>query len=297
MYYFRHMTDHGVAASTVPTTRSALVKILEYGFGFNLHSSFFASIPRVCAKRRPAARQVSVNWSLNSFMAYALSLSVDSLDYQKLLQQTFFLIALASGGRGSKIYALSRDPTHILILNLGEVLVSHDFQFLAKSEDPINRWFPWKIVPLLQEPDLCLVAALKAYLKASSVLVVENCLGDGTVELCLCRELDSKYFILYRQANRNGFLKDMMATSVSFRQHMSFNVLCKYTHRKSTKGFYNYYYKHIETRNSHALAASKVVVLRLQIYDAFLPQSISRQNYYLRRFVSVAPYSTITRIY
>ena len=61
-------------------------------------------------------------------------------------------------------WLLSRDKGFIKLLSSGEALLSPHAKFLAKNEDPQNRWQPWKIVPLPQDPSLCPVHALTVYL-------------------------------------------------------------------------------------------------------------------------------------
>ena len=148
--FFRSLHDSGLAASTVITTKSALAKVFFYGFDMRLNDVCFASIARSCAKLRPAKRPEMFSWSLNKVLQLASSIHNDSCSYQELFRKTLFLLALASGARISELAALSRDKGFVKFLPSGEVSLAPHPKFLAKNEDPQNRWKPWKIVPLPQ---------------------------------------------------------------------------------------------------------------------------------------------------
>ena len=140
--FFRSLHESGLAASTITTTKSALNKIFYYGFDIKLNDPCFSSIPKSCAKLRPAERLESFNWSLNKVLQWASSINSDSCTYLQLFRKTLFLLALASGARVSELSALSRDKGFIKFLPSGEVSLAPHLKFLAKNEDPQNRWKP-----------------------------------------------------------------------------------------------------------------------------------------------------------
>ncbi|XP_064112283.1 uncharacterized protein LOC135219436 [Macrobrachium nipponense] len=146
--FFKDLFDQGLAPGTITTMKSALKKIFLVGFGIDLTSSYFSSIPRACARLRPVHRPQSVSWSLNEVLRLAASIDNDSCQYSILLRKTLFLLSLASGARISELSALSRDPGHIDFQPNGNVLLSPNKTFLAKNESPQDRWTPWSIVPL-----------------------------------------------------------------------------------------------------------------------------------------------------
>ena len=72
--FFRHLSDKGLAAGTIVSTKSALVRIFDYGFGIDLKSHFFSSIPKVVAKRNPPPEQRMIDWSLNKVLKLAFDI-------------------------------------------------------------------------------------------------------------------------------------------------------------------------------------------------------------------------------
>ncbi|XP_064119590.1 uncharacterized protein LOC135224502 [Macrobrachium nipponense] len=166
--FFRTLFEKGLAASTITTVKSALRKIFQLGFNINLLDSYFSSIPRACARLRPIDRPQTVSWFLNDVLKLASDTDNETCSYITLLRKTLFLMALASGARISELLALSRNPDHVEFLPSGEVLLSPDRKFLAKNEDPQNRWAPWKIIPLTQDASLCPIVTLKSYLARTS---------------------------------------------------------------------------------------------------------------------------------
>ena len=163
--FFRSLHESGLAPATVATIKSALVKIFAYGFGINLNDLCFSSIYKACTKQRPSIRPNMLSWSLNKVLQLASDIRNEDCSYQLLLRKTLFLTALASGARVSEIAALSREKGFVNFLSTGEVSLAPHPKFLAKNEDPANRWKPWRIVPLPQDPSLCPVKSLEAYLE------------------------------------------------------------------------------------------------------------------------------------
>ena len=261
--FFRHLHTSGLAASTVTATKSALSKVFYYGFDMRLNDVCFASIARSCAKLRPASRPEMLSWSLNKVLRLASNIDNSSCSYQQLLRKTLFLIALASGARMSEMAALARDKGFAVFLPSGEVSLSPHPKFLAKNEDPQNRWAPWKIIPLQQDSSLCPVESLCAYLERT----VSWCSGSlfkrekgGTLSINGIRQ-QILYFI--KEADPDSVPKAhqvrAIATSTNFFQFMDFEALTKYTGWKSPRVFMRHYFKNIEALKFFAVAAGKVV--------------------------------------
>ncbi|XP_068213459.1 uncharacterized protein [Palaemon carinicauda] len=261
--FYRSLFESGLAASTITTIKSALKKIFQIGFNIELTDTYFSSIPRACARLKPQTRPSSVSWFLNDVIKLASDTSNESCDYIPLSRKTLFLMGLASGAGISELSALSRDPGHIEFLSSGEILISPDKRFLAKNEDPQNRWSPWKIVPLPQDPSLCPVTTLKAYLNRTSnksagpLFIREN---GGTITLKGIRQ-QILYFI--KQANPASFphVHDIraVATPINYFHHMNFDELTKYTGWKSPAVFKRHYLKPLEALNFATVTAGNVV--------------------------------------
>ncbi|XP_068244294.1 uncharacterized protein [Palaemon carinicauda] len=261
--FFRTLFESGLAANTITTIKSALKKIFHIGFNIDLTDSYFSSIPRACARLKPSTHPSAVSWFLNDVLKMASDTLNESCNYIALLRKTLFLLSLASGARISELSALTRDPGHIEFLSSGEVLLSPNKVFLAKNEDPQNRWSSWKIVPLPQDPSLCPVTTLKSYLNRTSMkstgplFIREN---GGTITLKGIRQ-----HILYftKQANPESFphVHDIraVATSVNYFHHMNFDELTKYTGWKSPKVFKRHYLKPLEALKFATVAAGNVV--------------------------------------
>ncbi|XP_066986091.1 uncharacterized protein [Macrobrachium rosenbergii] len=261
--FFKALFDKGLAASTITTTKSALKKIFQLGLNINLTDSYFSSIPKACARLRTTARPKTVSWFLNDVLRLASDTNNESCSYLTLLRKTLFLLSLASGARISELSALSRESNHVDFLPSGEVQLSPDQTFLAKNEDPQNRWSPWKIIPLPEDPSLCPVVTLKVYLERTSqrssgpLFVREN---GGTISLNGIRQ-QILYFI--KQANPDSIPQvhdiSAVATSVNYFQHMNFDEIKKYTGRKSPRVFKHHYLKSLEALKFSAVAAGNIV--------------------------------------
>ncbi|XP_064108640.1 uncharacterized protein LOC135217003 [Macrobrachium nipponense] len=261
--FFRSLFEKGLAASTITTNKSALKKIFQLGFSIDLTDSYFSSIPKACARLRPSVRPTSVSWFLNDVLKLASETDNTTCSFIMLLRITLFLLSLASGARISELSALSRDPNHVEFLPTGEVLLSPERSFIAKNEDPLMRWEPWKVVPLPQDTSLCPVSTLRAFLSrtssSSSGPLFKREKG-GTLSIKGIRQ-QILYFI--KQANPDSFPKAhdvrAVATSINYFQHMNFDDLKKYTGWKSPTVFKRHYLKSLEALKFSAVAAGNIV--------------------------------------
>ena len=262
--FFRSLHESGLAASTVISTKSALSKIFYYGFDMRLNDVCFASIARSCAKLRPASRPEMLSWSLNKVLQLASSIDNSSCTYQQLFRKTLFLLALASGARISELAALSRAKGFVSFLSSGEVSLSPHPKFLAKNEDPQHRWAPWKILPLPQDPSLCPVESLRAYLsrtdswRSGPLFRREK---GGTITISGIRQ-QILYFIKTADPASVPTAHQVraIATSVNFFQFMDFQALSQYTGWKSSRVFLRHYFKNIDALKFYTVAAGKVIV-------------------------------------
>ena len=148
-------------------------------------------------------------------------------------------------------------------LDSGELTLAPHLKFLAKNEDPQQRWKPWTIVPLPQDLSLCPVAALTEYFsrtkKWSSGRLFRREQG-GTLTTAGVRQ-QILYFI--KEADPSSVPKAhnvrAIATSINFFHYMDFQALTEYTGWKSDRVFKRHYFKNIQALQFYAVAAGKVV--------------------------------------
>ncbi|XP_068229258.1 uncharacterized protein [Palaemon carinicauda] len=261
--FFRFLFDKGLAASTITTIKSALKKIFLVGFNINLADSYFSSIPKACARLRPLDRPQKVSWSLNNVLKLASDTDNESCSYITLLRKTLFLSAMASGARISELAALSRNPENIDFLPTGEVLLTPDRAFLAKNEDPQNRWSPWKIISLPQDPSLCPVTTLRTFLarsatRSSGPLFIREQGGTMTIQGIRQQIL---YFIKHANPESFPHAHDIrsIATSINYFQNMDFDDLKKYTGWKSPMVFKRHYLKNLQALKYPTVAAGSLI--------------------------------------
>ena len=260
--YFRSLHEQGLAPNTITTAKSGLRKIFYYGFDFNLNDVMFSSIPKSCAQQRPAPRPTMLTWSPNKVLQLSSETDCSTSEYTLLLRK-LFLVALPSRARMSETAGLSYDPGFVKFLPIGEAMLSPYLKFLAKNEDPQNRWSPWKIVSLPHDPFLCPVNALKVYLSWTSQWSsgrLFKCLEGGTLTIDGVRQ-QILYFIKAADPGfvPKGYETRRVATSVDYFLHMDFNSLTQYTGWKSQKSFMKSYSKNLDELKFHAVAAGKVV--------------------------------------
>ena len=261
--FFRSIFDKGLAASTINTVRSALVKVFLYGFDIDLNGIWFASISKACAKLRPSERPTMFSWSLNKVLELASGIDNNSCSYQKLLRKVLFLFALASGARVSEIAAISRDKGYVNFLPSGEVKVSPHPKFFAKNEDRQKRWSPWSIVPLPQDPSLCPVQTLRDYLNRTEQWQSGRLFRREKGATLTIDGVRQQILYFIKEADPDSVPKPhevrALATSVNYFQYMDFSALTKYTGWKSPRVFMKHYFRDIESLKFHSVAAGKVV--------------------------------------
>ena len=258
--FFRALQASGLAPGTIQTIKSGLHDPLWLGFGIDTNGFHLSRVSKACAKLSPAEPPpTSLSWSLDKVLRYALQLDNLECSYRDILGKTLFLVAMASAARVSEIQALSRDDLHISFNSAGEALLRPNRAFLAKNEASDNRWKPWKIIPCLEEPDLCPVHALRDYLSrtkrwSSGYLFRREGGGKLTVEgirhkiLCFIKNADPGSWPEAHDVRK-------VASSLNYFESMSFEDLKQYTGWKSQKVFYRHYVKSIEQVSLPVVAA------------------------------------------
>ena len=261
--FFRSLHQSGLASATIATIKSALVKIFAYGFGINLNDLCFSSIYKACAKQRPSIRPNMLSWSLNKVLRLASGIHNENCSYQLLLRKTLFLTALASGARVSELAALSREKGFIKFLPSGEVSLAPHPKFLAKNEDPANRWKPWRIVPLPQDPSLCPVKSLKAFLEKTENRKVGRLFQRESGGTLTIDGIKQQILYLIKEADPESIPKAhdvrAVATSINYFHFMDFQALTEFTGWKSMGVFVKHYFKNLEALRFHTVAAGRVV--------------------------------------
>ena len=261
--YFKSLFDEGLAASTINTNKSAITKPINYAFNINFNTELFNNIPKSCAALNPGPPPKPISWSLGKVLELAVSIENETASVKRLSQKCLFLLAMASGARLSEIVALVRGEGNIQYLDSGHVLLYPDSVFLAKNELPNNRWGPWRIPSLQEEPSLCPVACLKRYLQVTSHLREGQIFrGDEGSKLSL-KQVRAKLLYFIQSADPNsvpaGHDCRKVATSINFFEFMNFEGLTSYTGWKSPRVFYRNYLKSVEDVRYSLVAAGRVV--------------------------------------
>ena len=145
---------------------------LLLAFSLDLQDDVFLKVIRSFSLQRPATAPGRLSWSLSNVLLPLADLDHNSCSLLELLDNSIFLIALASGGRVSEISALRRGPDFTYVTPSGHLSLQPGPDFLAKNEDPQQRRKPWRISPLPgDDPSLCPVATTQDYL---------DCMADIT---------------------------------------------------------------------------------------------------------------------
>ena len=262
--FFKSLHDRGLASSTINSVKSSLTVPINTAFGINLNSDLFNKIPKACAQLRPSIKSPPISWSLGKVLDYASSIDNESADLKLLLRKSIFLLAMATGARLSELAALTRDPEHVLFKESGEVTLYPDPTFLAKNEDPYKRWDPWNIPPLPEEPSLCPVRCLQAYLnRTPDIHSGQLFRGESYGSNLSIKQIRYKMGLLIKHADPlatwAGHDPRKVSTSLNFLHFMSFSDLQQYTGWKSPKVFFRHYLKNIQDVRHNVVAAGKVV--------------------------------------
>ena len=197
---------------------------------FNLDLQDDVFLKAVCSfsLRHPAPAPGRLSWSLSNVLSPLADLDHHSCPLRDLLDKVIFLIALASGGRVSEISALRRGPDFTYVTPSGHLSLQPGPDFLAKTEDPLQRHQPWRISPLPgDDPSLYPVATLQVYLDRTAdysfgSLFRHHISGKPlTVSAVRCRITS-----LIKQYNPGSIPKthdlQKMASSLAFFEGMSF---------------------------------------------------------------------------
>ena len=193
----------------------------------------------------------------------AVSIDNESASVKRVSQKCLFLLAMASGARLSEIVALVRNKENVKYLESGHVLLYPDPVFLAKNELPTNRWGPWRIPSLPEEPALCPVACLKRYLELTDHFSDGQLFrGDEGSKLSL-KQIRAKLLYFIQAADPDsvpaGHDARKVATTINYFEFMDFKGLTQYTGWKSPRVFFRNYLKSIEEVRFSLVAAGQIV--------------------------------------
>ena len=262
--FFKHLHDEGLAPLTITSYKSALTQPIRYGFNIELNSDLFNKIPKSCAKQRPAPQTKPISWSLNKVLDLASSIDNESAELSLLLGKTIFLLAMASGARVGELVGLSRDKGQICFEESGVALVFPNKLILAKNENPLKRWGPWKIIPLSSDPTLCPVKCLKDYISATSDINSGQLFRAPTSGSTItAKQLRAKLVYFIKKADPDSVPKGhdprKVASSLSFLSSMCFSDLQRFTGWSGPRVFFKHYFKDIEEVKKSLVAAGAVI--------------------------------------
>ena len=173
---FATFVFHSKAKVSPATVTNAMVAIrdpLAYGFGVEINRRTWDLLRSSFFIQRPPAPPSPPSWSLEKVLAYLQSprFTVEPSPSDILLK-ALFLVAMATGHRVSQLAALLRTNQFMRFgHNDSSVTLAPKPRFLAKNERADHRMSP-VVVPAWMVSDahhpLCPVAALRAYISASS---------------------------------------------------------------------------------------------------------------------------------
>ena len=132
-------SNRKLAPSTVTAYKSALVRPLRVVFNIDLNSPMFLDFTKALGNIRPNPPPAPIRWSLDKALSLALSPRFQSSP--SLRDRTAvlaFLLALATGSRGSELHAVLRGSNFIVFSGDGVSFYPNP-NFLAKNEDPQHR--------------------------------------------------------------------------------------------------------------------------------------------------------------
>ena len=183
-----------------------------------------------------------------------------------------FLLALATGARGSELHAVLRGDDNLVFSGDGVSLYPNP-NFLAKNEDPQNRRNPIFISSLFEESGaphpLCPVHKLRQYLQAtatsSSMKLFLDPVGLSDLSLFKLRHL---ICLFIRMSDTGAFpkLHDLrkVASSYAFFRTMSLDNICGVTGWSSCRVFKRHYMTQLQEGGSSFVALGTSVPSREQ---------------------------------
>ena len=166
LFYEKHRRP-----GTVAHYRTALTIPLKMYFQVDLRIPAVADLLRSMNLQRPIIPVTAPDWSLNKVLTF-----LDNPDniQSKVMQfrKTAFLLLLATGWRISELHACVRDKEYCKFTKDSTLLIRPHPVFLAKNEQPQQRW-TFKEIKVLKLEDgkisnICPATELKKYLQDTS---------------------------------------------------------------------------------------------------------------------------------
>ena len=235
-------------------------------FGLDFTHPWFAQLSKSQALERPAPRMPAISWSLNKVLLHLRSVTEDS-PLKIVLAKTLFLVTLATGARVNEVCALRRDPEFLRFNEDGVLFLTHPPDFLSKNEDPLRRRPPATISPLLAEPTLCPVDAVRKYLdrtRGCSGALFRNATSGTPLSLFQTR---SALVDLIYASQPERFTSSMprahqiraYASTLAFYGSMSFADISAFTGWEGPSVFFRHYLRDVEGTGSRCVVMGRVV--------------------------------------
>lgn len=257
--------DRGLSPATISSHRSVLSQPLLRGFGIDLNTNIDAMVTKAFFRKRPRQPQTNISWSLNKVLEHLEQESSHNSSIKFILHKSIFLLALASGARGSEIAALTRDPQYLSFTTDGGLRLRPNPQFIAKNELPDRRWDHW-VIPALPDGDnpLCPVRSLSAYMDLTKSLT------SGPLFRCHSSDrplttagIRSAMTSLIKISNPDSVPKShdirKLASSYAFMEGMNVTEMANFTGWAGSKVFLRHYLKEINDLQQGCVAMGRVV--------------------------------------
>ena len=154
---------------TIRGYRSAIARVYKLcGFYDCGHHPLISAVLTNMDLLRPRQQVLFPQWDLDIVLSYLQSdvfQPMDTIDLTFLTYKAVFLVALASALRVSELHALSVIEDCCCLNIDGSISLTTCPGFIAKNKTPSSAPQQLHLRPLLENPGLCPVAALKLYLQ------------------------------------------------------------------------------------------------------------------------------------
>ena len=170
LQFFIELFNKNRAARTIYSYRSALAQPLKWGFNIDLDSQHVTDLLKAMVLKRPNEPPKEIKWKLNDLLSFIDDTPMGD-DETSNLQISAILLLLATGWRISELHACVRNPEFLSIDAQNIVKIRPHKLFLAKNENPSDRWGHVMVKPLYlhdgRRSRLCPVLNLQRYLETS----------------------------------------------------------------------------------------------------------------------------------
>ena len=128
----------------------------------------------------------------------------------------------------------------------------------------MNRWGPWRILPLSSDPSLCPVKCLRDYISATSQIESGQLFrAPSSGSTITVKQLRAKLLYFIKKADPEsvprGHDPRKIASSLAFMSNMNFAGLQAYTGWSRPSVFYKHYLRQIEDVRRSVVAAGVVL--------------------------------------